>query len=87
VNPHHLANWTVTHVDWLDGKWHPKSYAAQDVTQTTLAAIQARSLFQSSKCSTVVQSLTLQAVDFLAGKKSNNTMFMEWGTPTLLSVC
>jgi hypothetical protein len=29
--------------------------------------LQARSLFQSSKCSTVVQSLTLQTVDFLAG--------------------
>jgi len=23
----------------------------------------------------------------LTGQKSNNTMFMEWGTPTLLSVC
>ncbi|CAK9212361.1 unnamed protein product [Sphagnum troendelagicum] len=41
MDPSHLANWTVTHVDWSEGKWHPKSYATEDVTETTLAAIQA----------------------------------------------
>jgi hypothetical protein len=153
VNPCHLANWTVTHVDWLDWKWHPKSYAAQDVTQTTLAAIQAiwtpfdlqcylqvphsfrmfwiyvfnivpqdwdlqvyhmivgahisvvaaslvnartnwfhslllqaRSLFQSSKCSTVVQSLTLQTVDFLAGNYLSS-MCQQWWRSKLVKLC
>ncbi|XP_008801394.1 glycosyltransferase BC10 [Phoenix dactylifera] len=31
-DPTGIANWSVTHVDWSEGKWHPKSYKAQDVT-------------------------------------------------------
>ncbi|KAG0603430.1 hypothetical protein M758_10G093800 [Ceratodon purpureus] len=31
MNPANLANWTVTHVDWSEGKWHPKSYTKEDV--------------------------------------------------------
>ncbi|GFY80502.1 core-2/I-branching beta-1,6-N-acetylglucosaminyltransferase family protein [Actinidia rufa] len=32
IDPDGIANWSVTHVDWSEGKWHPKSYRAQDVT-------------------------------------------------------
>ncbi|XP_057459539.1 glycosyltransferase BC10-like [Actinidia eriantha] len=32
IDPDGIANWSVTHVDWSEGKWHPKSYGAQDVT-------------------------------------------------------
>ncbi|RWR82661.1 Glycosyl transferase [Cinnamomum micranthum f. kanehirae] len=32
VDPNGIANWSVTHVDWSEGKWHPKAYRAQDVT-------------------------------------------------------
>lgn len=32
VDPNGIANWSVTHVDWSEGKWHPKSYMARDVT-------------------------------------------------------
>ncbi|KAL0426668.1 UNVERIFIED_CONTAM: Glycosyltransferase BC10 [Sesamum latifolium] len=32
LDPAGIANWSVTHVDWSEGKWHPKSYRAQDVT-------------------------------------------------------
>ncbi|CAA2971128.1 uncharacterized protein LOC111412154 [Olea europaea subsp. europaea] len=32
VDPAGIANWSVTHVDWSERKWHPKSYQAQDVT-------------------------------------------------------
>ncbi|XP_077222342.1 glycosyltransferase BC10-like isoform X2 [Tasmannia lanceolata] len=32
VDPNGIANWSVTHVDWSEGKWHPKAYKAQDVT-------------------------------------------------------
>ncbi|GER45768.1 Core-2/I-branching beta-1,6-N-acetylglucosaminyltransferase family protein [Striga asiatica] len=32
LDPSGIANWSVTHVDWSEGKWHPKSYRAQDVT-------------------------------------------------------
>ncbi|CAK9854951.1 unnamed protein product, partial [Sphagnum jensenii] len=41
MDPSNLANWTVTHVDWSERKWHPKSYTIGDVTETTFAAIQA----------------------------------------------
>ncbi|KAG6388994.1 hypothetical protein SASPL_150431 [Salvia splendens] len=32
LDPVGVANWSVTHVDWSEGKWHPKSYRALDVT-------------------------------------------------------
>ncbi|OIW19408.1 hypothetical protein TanjilG_09428 [Lupinus angustifolius] len=32
VDPGGIANWSVTHVDWSERKWHPKSYGSQDVT-------------------------------------------------------
>ncbi|KAJ4958351.1 hypothetical protein NE237_025462 [Protea cynaroides] len=32
IDPLGIANWSVTHVDWSEGKWHPKAYRAQDVT-------------------------------------------------------
>ncbi|URD97855.1 Core-2/I-Branching enzyme [Musa troglodytarum] len=32
VDPTEIANWSVTHVDWSEGKWHPKAYRAQDIT-------------------------------------------------------
>ncbi|XP_068642285.1 glycosyltransferase BC10-like [Aristolochia californica] len=32
VDPQGIANWSVTHVDWSEGKWHPKAYRAQDIT-------------------------------------------------------
>ncbi|THU72450.1 hypothetical protein C4D60_Mb04t12260 [Musa balbisiana] len=32
VDPTGTANWSVTHVDWSKGKWHPKAYRSQDVT-------------------------------------------------------
>ncbi|XP_073010655.1 glycosyltransferase BC10-like [Typha latifolia] len=31
VDPTGIANWSVTHVDWSEGKWHPKAYRAVDV--------------------------------------------------------
>jgi len=32
VDPSGIANWSITHVDWSEQKWHPKSYMAQNVT-------------------------------------------------------
>lgn len=32
IDPGGIANWSITHVDWSEGKWHPKAYRAQDVT-------------------------------------------------------
>ncbi|KAG8373954.1 hypothetical protein BUALT_Bualt11G0079500 [Buddleja alternifolia] len=32
LDPAGIANWSVTHVDWSEGKWHPKSYGKNDVT-------------------------------------------------------
>ncbi|XP_010432873.1 PREDICTED: uncharacterized protein LOC104721705 [Camelina sativa] len=32
IDPEGIANWSVTHVDWSEGKWHPKLYNARDIT-------------------------------------------------------
>lgn len=32
VDPTGIANWSVTHADWSEAKWHPKAYGAQNVT-------------------------------------------------------
>lgn len=43
MDPSHLSNWTVTHVDWSDGGWHPRAYAPEDVTVEVLEKIQVTS--------------------------------------------
>lgn len=44
MDPAHLSNWTVTHVDWSEGKWHPKAYEKVDVTQEILQKIKVHSI-------------------------------------------
>ncbi|GMH06927.1 hypothetical protein Nepgr_008767 [Nepenthes gracilis] len=39
IDPGGIANWSVTYVDWSEGKWHPRSYGAQDVTYELLKNI------------------------------------------------
>jgi hypothetical protein len=39
MDPHGISNWSVTHVDWSEGKWHPKAYRAQDVSYELLKNI------------------------------------------------
>ncbi|KAJ6363130.1 hypothetical protein OIU78_003333 [Salix suchowensis] len=39
VDPGGIANWSVTHVDWSERKWHPKLYRTQDVTSALLKNI------------------------------------------------
>ncbi|KAF5748074.1 hypothetical protein HS088_TW04G00023 [Tripterygium wilfordii] len=39
IDPVGIANWSVTHVDWSEGKWHPKAYRSQDVTYELLKNI------------------------------------------------
>jgi hypothetical protein len=39
VDPGGIANWSVTHVDWSEGKWHPRSYRAADVNYQLLKNI------------------------------------------------
>ncbi|XP_022131462.1 uncharacterized protein LOC111004663 isoform X2 [Momordica charantia] len=36
IDPGGIANWSVTYVDWSEGKWHPRSYRNQDVTYELL---------------------------------------------------
>ena len=45
LDPDGIANWSVTHVDWSEGKWHPKSYRAQDVTYELMKNITVRLCF------------------------------------------
>lgn len=39
VDPGGISNWSVTNVDWSEGKWHPRSYSAADVTYDLLKNI------------------------------------------------
>uniref|UniRef100_A0A9I9DF37 Glycosyl transferase, family 14 n=1 Tax=Cucumis melo TaxID=3656 RepID=A0A9I9DF37_CUCME len=39
IDPTGIANWSVTHVDWSERKWHPKSYRAEDITYELLQNI------------------------------------------------
>ncbi|KAK4783384.1 hypothetical protein SAY86_007758 [Trapa natans] len=39
VDPDGIAAWSVTHVDWSERKWHPKSYIAQDISYELLKNI------------------------------------------------
>ncbi|XP_010526371.1 PREDICTED: uncharacterized protein LOC104803954 [Tarenaya hassleriana] len=32
LDPGGISNWTVTHVDWSERKWHPKTYLPEDIT-------------------------------------------------------
>lgn len=38
-DPNGIANWSVTHVDWSEAKWHPKSYEKKDVSEQLLKNI------------------------------------------------
>ncbi|RRT56543.1 hypothetical protein BHE74_00036459 [Ensete ventricosum] len=56
VDPTGISNWSVTHVDWSEGKWHPKAYRAQDVTFELLKNVTVsilsfkNSYFKMSRC-------------------------------------
>ncbi|GKV00355.1 hypothetical protein SLEP1_g13051 [Rubroshorea leprosula] len=39
LDPVGIANWSVTHVDWSERKWHPKLYKAPDITLELLKNI------------------------------------------------
>ncbi|WOL13190.1 hypothetical protein Cni_G21959 [Canna indica] len=39
IDPTGIANWSVTHVDWSEGKWYPKSYRAKDLKYEILNKI------------------------------------------------
>lgn len=41
MDPSGISNWSVTHVDWSEGKWHPKKYKKEDVNIKLLKTIQA----------------------------------------------
>ena len=50
TDPGGIANWSITHVDWSERKWHPKSYGAQDVTYELLQNITVRFPTPSNPC-------------------------------------
>lgn len=40
MDPQGLSNWSVTHVDWRNQKWHPRSYKAEDINLQLIKEIQ-----------------------------------------------
>ncbi|WJX09913.1 hypothetical protein P8452_00694 [Trifolium repens] len=39
LDPGGIANWSVTYVDWSEGKWHPRSFRAHDITHQLMKKI------------------------------------------------
>ncbi|KAI5056240.1 hypothetical protein GOP47_0028058 [Adiantum capillus-veneris] len=40
IDPQGISNWSVTHVDWRNQKWHPRSYKAEDINLQLIREIQ-----------------------------------------------
>ncbi|XP_057838481.2 glycosyltransferase BC10 isoform X1 [Cryptomeria japonica] len=40
MDPSGISNWSVTHVDWSEGKWHPKKYSRDEINIKLLKNIQ-----------------------------------------------
>lgn len=40
VDPQGISNWSVTHVDWRNQKWHPRTYKAEDISLRLINKIQ-----------------------------------------------
>ncbi|XP_071697498.1 glycosyltransferase BC10-like [Rutidosis leptorrhynchoides] len=38
-DPNGIANWSVTHVDWSEHKWHPKTYEKKDISEQLIKNI------------------------------------------------
>ena len=36
LDPGGIANWTLTYVDWSEGKWHPRTFMPEDVSHELL---------------------------------------------------
>lgn len=53
-DPNGISNWSVTHVDWSEGKWHPKSYGEKDVSEQLLKNL--------TVCSTITILMELEFV-------------------------
>ncbi|RYQ94690.1 uncharacterized protein LOC107611619 isoform X1 [Arachis ipaensis] len=39
IDPGGISNWSVTYVDWSEGKWHPRSFTAEEVNNRFLEAL------------------------------------------------
>ena len=65
LDPAGIANWSVTHVDWSEGKWHPKSYKADDVSMELVKNITVRVLLLHYK---IHSSQIFQCTLLLLGK-------------------
>lgn len=39
LDPGGISNWSVTYVDWSEGKWHPRTFTGRDVNYDVLKAL------------------------------------------------
>lgn len=92
IDPTGIANWSVTHVDWSEGKWHPKAYRGQDVSYELLRNITVRSLsypsiqFYFSRI-TCNSAWVLDIVVTMAGYWYELSCHKQWkGTDITLSI-
>ncbi|KAK2970513.1 hypothetical protein RJ640_001718 [Escallonia rubra] len=75
LNPEGIANWSITHVDWSEGKWHPKSYRAQDVTYALMKNI-----------TSITESVHVTSDERVEGSP-DSALLVEWNETTMLPVC
>ena len=45
LDPGGIANWTLTYVDWSEGKWHPRTFMPEDVSHELLKNLTVLVLF------------------------------------------
>ncbi|XP_039018699.1 glycosyltransferase BC10-like [Hibiscus syriacus] len=73
IDPSGIANRSVTYVDWSEGKWHPRTFGAQDIT------------FDFLKNLTFIE----ESIHFRSDRKRSIkwAMLLEFNEETLLFVC
>ena len=66
IDPGGVANRSVTYVDWSEGKWHPRSFRAQDITFEFLKNLSVRCTFPNvfvSVCLLMLRCQLLLGID------------------------
>ncbi|XP_057434593.1 glycosyltransferase BC10-like isoform X2 [Lotus japonicus] len=42
IDPEGISSWSVTYVDWSEGKWHPRSFSAQEISDKLLKTLRSK---------------------------------------------
>ncbi|KAH9805775.1 Core-2/I-branching beta-1,6-N-acetylglucosaminyltransferase family protein [Citrus sinensis] len=76
IDPGGISNWSLTHVDWSEKKFHPKMYEASDVTSELIKNITSVDISEHVTSDNQVKK-----------EKANSTLPAEWNQTTVLFIC